>query len=408
MIIVAITFLALISMAALAIDAGQLWWNRRSLVVDTDAAALAAANHARSRVVAGAACDSTDLLSGKSAADVAEDVIAENDATTQFDKGNPAQFSIDCTDGTVSVAAVNNQAFAFAPVMPGIGTDADVYARSTAKIGPFVAMDKLRPLPVCVNGTAANPSAYEAWQAGSITPPVWMGPTVSGHIYKVVVDNAAFKDLCNPSGLSASGGFRWIDFDGTESGSHGRPCLEGDPAEPAGSGTAELRFGFEFGYPCQVYLNGYDDGTNVGPNCRPDPGGAWEVDSCPSGDGVSTSSLKCIKGDPPCSVNQVCADIVTTPATSCPHIWTLLLYDELLPDPTLPSPANENQPRFRPSGFVSAVVRKVGTDASDFYVGLEFLSTWTGTGVMGPLPAGAPAHNLGIRLCGAEAELNCD
>jgi hypothetical protein len=405
-VIFAICLFMLMGIAALAVDAGLLWWNRRSLVVDTDAAALAAAGYARDQVLAGVDCSNAGPAVAVGAGLEADAVITENDTDTAFDPLNPAQFNLDCPTsryGHVTVGAINTQGYAFANVF-GNGSETDVFARSHAEFGPLVGADKLRPLPLCVNGTPAHPSAYEAWQSTDLLSPLYLGPTASGHVFKVPIDDDAFAAMCNSSGLSASGGFRWVDFDGDDGGGNGRPC----PDESAGGGSDELKTRFEDGYACLVYTHDYDDGTNSGHNCRPDTGGSWETDGCPSGDGVTAASLNCITGGSGCSVDQVCSGWLTTRAEDCSHIWTLLLYDELLPEPELPPSAAANQPRFHPSGFVKAVPRVVQHTGFDKYVGLEFIEIATGSGVIG-LPASGSAyhHLLGVRLCGAEDDDNC-
>lgn len=401
-VIFAISLFMLIGIAALAVDGGLLWWNRRSLVVDTDAAALAAAGYARDQAIAGLDCSGAAHTTVADGAGLeADSVVTDNDAATEFDPLDPAQFTLDCPAsryGHVTVGAINTQDYTFANVF-GNGSETDVFARSHAEFGPLTGADQLRPLPLCVQGTEDHPSAYEAWQADpmDLTSSAYHGPTISGHAFKVVIDDDAFAAMCNNDEVAASGGFRWIDFDGPDGGADGRAC----PAETvSGGGSAELKHRFVEGYQCLVYTHDYDDGVNAGHNCRPDIGGGWEADGCPSGDGVAAADLHCIEGSGGCSVDQVCPS--STAATSCEHQWTLLLYDDLLPGP------NPNQPRFHPYGFVKAVPRAVQATSADKWVALEFLEVSTGSGVIGLSSSGSAYHHvLGVRLCGAEDDDNC-
>lgn len=409
-IIVVISLMALFGVAALAIDVGSLWWTRRSLVVDVDASALAAASAAAAQVAA-SGCGASATAD---AATAATEILTANDPATAFDPSDPTNFTLDCdgVGGRATVTVTKNRGHVFANVFGGSGST-DVRTQGAAEFGPIVAAERVRPLPLCVGGPGM-PSAYDSWRTyvttGTVDPldPLYVDVTTGGIPYfKVEVDDTVFQTVCNPLGLAASGGFRWIDFDGKDGGANGEPCLPEDAEGVPGGGSAELKARMQTGYACYVHTHAYradgetgHDDPNSGHNCRPDDAG-WERDSCPSGDGVAAADLNCIEGSAGCSVNQVCP--ASTPALSCAHIWTLLVYDALEPDPLLSGPAAANQPRFHPVGFVTAVPRAVESGGSDKYVALEFIAQTGAKGVVGSgLAAVPPGADIGVRLCAAD------
>ncbi len=399
-VILAICLFAMLGVAALAVDAGQLWWNRRSLVTDTDAAALAAAGYAREQIVATGACDEAG------AGTVASAIVAANSTTTVFDPANPAQFDVTCVAGAryghVTVAATDRTRFAFAGIFGGGGTS-DVFARSHAEFGPIVATDHLRPLPLCIEEAVSPPrTAYSAWKAGVTTGAVVVGAGNPGTTYRIPVNQATFETVCNPEGWTTSGDFLWIDFDG---GGNATPC----PTE-SGGGAAEIKDRFTDRYPCRVYTHQYVDGHN----CRPDQGGVWSTDNCPSQSGNVTSIIHCVEGTGGGCVDQRCP--IGTAAADCPHKWTLVVYDQLsaikpstgeLCTPGGPG-ANSCQIEFHPTGFVQAVLRTTVAQGNNNELGIEFIADATDQGVIGGPGTDAGDLNItGVRLCGAEDVSNC-
>lgn len=404
-IIVVISLLALFGVAALAIDVGSLWWTRRSLVVDVDAAALAAASAAAAQV-AGGSCGVTATTK---AATAATEVVTANDTATAFNPADPTNFTLACAGvgGRATVTATKNRGHVFANVFGGSGST-DVRSQGAAEFGPIVGLERLRPLPLCVSGGGSHATAYEAWReyetsgppkVPNVLHPRFVGLSISGPYYSVVVENDAFQDSCNPLALPTPGDFRWIDFDGTDGGAGGAACIP-EEAEVSGGGTAELKSRIQLGYACSVYTHGYrgdgetnHDDASSGHNCRPDTT-AWHRDGCPVGEGVTTATLNCITGSSGCSPDQVCP--LTTAASDCSHIWTLLLYDQLFMD--------EGELRFHPVGFVNAVPREVNSGGpDDRYVAVEFIAHASNQGVVGSGLTSVPAGSvLGVRLCAAD------
>lgn len=402
-IIVVISLFALFGVAALAIDVGAMWWTRRNLVVDVDAAALAAASAAAAQLST-SACGSATTTEAKTAA---TELVTANDPTTSFDADDPTQFHLTCagSGGRVTITATKNSQHTFAGIFGGTGST-DVLTRTSAEFGPIVAMERVRPLPLCVQGGGSTPTAYEAWReyensvpkVADVDHPLFHQMNASGPSYKVVVDDDAFASMCNPTPVSTSGGFRWIDFDGTDGGANGSACVP-EESEVSGGGSSELKSRIQRGYACAVYTHSYrakgetgHDDPDSGHNCRPDSA-SWHRDGCPLGEGVTSATLSCITGSSGCSVDQVCPS--TTTATSCDHIWTLLLYDHLFMD--------EGEPRFHPVGFVNAVPRGLESGGSSKYVAIEFIGHATNQGVVGDgSTVLAPGQAMGVRLCAAE------
>lgn len=403
LVIVSVSLIALVGATALAVDGGALWFTRRNLVVDVDAAALATAMQQQDRVLSGLTCDDP------SATTHAEGIVADNDPDSVL-----VDVAVTCSGkyGKVTVDASKVQNHYFAGIFPGAGASTNVGARSIAEFGPFAGTDSLRPLPLCV-GSPADPSPYWYWndqkidsigEAGSVAVDdlfmIWepsLLPPSTGIAWKITIDAQYFAEICNPDGLPAPAQFRWIDFDGD--GSHGPsvPC----PNEGTENGANELRERFKTGYQCVVYSDKYTAGP--GPNCIPDSG-AWTGDNCPTTTGNVTAIINCLNGSGSHCIDQICP--LGTPAADCQHKWYLLIYDKLEAESSWPSSMT---PSVRPVGFVQGVPRYAdnpgGTEKP--FIAIEFIENAFGDGVIGgPGVDHSDLHVHGVRLCGAEVDDN--
>lgn len=412
-IVLAISVLMLFSVAALAIDVGLLRVNRRSLATDVDAAAMAVALYARELT--------TQSASGTCVEATLEPAVRARAVESLTEQGGGSvllgsEFEFTCTGryGRVTVAATNDQELPFAPAN-GNAESVDVYAASSAEFGPIVGAERARPIPLCVEGNGDIQTAYGAWQAGAgeADGEPWLGTSSSGEVYKILLDKTFFNTVCN-TGAQSPGNFLWVDFDGDDSntGKNGRPCPHpDDPAQADKEVTSRLLDG----YPCAVFTTAYVDGSTTGPNCRPDLTSVWESDSCPSITGTGGDDVNCIAGKTGGCVDQICAEtskgnpafdaaLWPTAAEDCHHIWTLIIYDQLVPE----TEGAATHPRLRPVGFVNVVPRWLVNNKKDGrYLAVEFLSLSEGQGVIGK-PADDQHHRvLGVRLCGAESEQSC-
>jgi Flp pilus assembly protein TadG len=137
---VAVTIFVLLGMAALAVDFGALYLDRRAMVNATDSASLAAAEAYALRE---AMCGSSD----QPAQDKADELATANVPSAQPDTrvGN-SPFVVDCAAGTVTVRYYKDHPYYFAPAL-GIG-DAQVAAKSTAAWGPAGGAGGVLPVMV--------------------------------------------------------------------------------------------------------------------------------------------------------------------------------------------------------------------------------------------------------------------
>lgn len=191
-VIVAISLLLLFGAGAIAIDLGSAWQTKRGLIVDTDAAALAAA-----RVAADEGC----TANAKQAAD---DFLSRNigEAVTLVE---PDEYRCNTTNdlttpNTVEIEFTN----ASQQTLSGaLGADEiDVYASSTAEFngGDF---GDLRPIAAC-----ASDAAIAAALASPDTPP-------STDPYFLSLDRGWKGDSpCIDSANKPSGDWGWVCFDG--------------------------------------------------------------------------------------------------------------------------------------------------------------------------------------------------
>lgn len=134
---VAVSMLALVGTTMLAVDGGNVWSSRRNIVVDTDAAALAAA-----RDLIEGACSASDIADAQA---LAEQVLLDNDPLTVL----TAPAAIVCNEwaGRVAVSAERATNLTFGG-LAGVPT-VDVASTSIAQYGQVASGEGLRPIAIC-------------------------------------------------------------------------------------------------------------------------------------------------------------------------------------------------------------------------------------------------------------------
>jgi Putative Flp pilus-assembly TadE/G-like len=177
-IIIAIVAVVLFSMAAFALDTGNLWQTRRSMVTASDAGALGAASK---YAVGGDGC----------AAGGAPALVADNRTDATLDVCQPT--TIDAHNGYVTVKAHTNVDFTFAGLF---GTsNRSVASTTTAQWGMPKSAIGLRPIALCLTSTPA----LKQWLNLPAGP---SGPTSSP--VTVTLSNAQ-PDACKDSSGSVAG-----------------------------------------------------------------------------------------------------------------------------------------------------------------------------------------------------------
>lgn len=267
-----------IASAAIAIDLGSAWASQRSLVTDTDAAALAGAerlaNATRSE------CMSQQSLAESDTGDVYDTVVSvldDNTATTEVlgvEIACPASAS-DPRGATVLVEAEQEAISAFAGA---IGFDPIVAnGMSAAEVGAAGSLGGLIPFVVCED------------EFGDDSP---LGPEDVGKTYPIPFARQTGQG-CNTDGKpnNGSGNWGWTGFDGNiGNGSNSDPtCVD----KPKPSLTCYLNQGF----PETVSLEdneekcGDKDGSPGETRCEARPGlinsavaEFWKVWGCPKFD----------------------------------------------------------------------------------------------------------------------------
>lgn len=210
-VIVAIALLLLFGAGAIAIDLGSMWETKRDLVIDTDAAALAAA-----RLAAEEGCtddvrqESADFLSRNLGTTIDVDDLAPV-CTTTPDLTTPYTVQISFTDQAQQTLS------------GAIGAEElNVFSSSTAEFNGL-ATGPLRPIAVC-NDHAAIQSALSS-------PPPSEGLTF------IVSMERTWKD---PASCGDAGGFwYWMCFD-------------------SNCGQSDVNSYFEDGYPGAIDLGSAD------------------------------------------------------------------------------------------------------------------------------------------------------
>lgn len=165
--IVVICLILVLGMSALAIDMGNLWAQRRSMVDATDAAALAAA-HFMSQQDASACTNSNTLATAQT---TAQSLLTQNQPAAFLDSSSG--FQVWCSGapyrGQVTVTAYNPTSLMFAPAI-GIKRTQNVRSISVAQWGPLAQATGVRPIAICDQS-----AVYQDWlrfgAAGSGTTP---------------------------------------------------------------------------------------------------------------------------------------------------------------------------------------------------------------------------------------------
>ncbi|MDH3680473.1 MAG: pilus assembly protein TadG-related protein [Acidimicrobiia bacterium] len=177
---VALSMVVLLGMASLVIDLGNGWRTRRALIAATDAAALAAA---QDFVNDTNGCTST-----------AGSYLTSNESTSVLVSCVPFAYSAD--HGRVTVTADQNVDTWFAAVI-GEG-DYDAQSVTTAVWGPPAGVTGLRPIGLCVEGSAALRDVID-------------NPPATETLIRIDYDKDQ-PDACG--GASVPGNWGTIDFDG--------------------------------------------------------------------------------------------------------------------------------------------------------------------------------------------------
>ena len=135
--LVALSLVALLGMMALVVDVGSGWRTRRALIPATDAGALAAAQ---------------DFVNGDDGcATTAAQYVTANEPTATLTGCDSEWYDSD--HGRVTVTATEQVETWFAPVI-GRG-DYPVDATTSVRWGPPSAVTGLRPIGLCIDGSAA-------------------------------------------------------------------------------------------------------------------------------------------------------------------------------------------------------------------------------------------------------------
>jgi Flp pilus assembly protein TadG len=170
--IVAICLVIFLGMAALAIDLGNLWAQRRGMITATDASALAAASYIQNDPT-GLACQTAVSAGSASPAwtQAGDLYLTQNKSAATLTPGGfvvtPYGGSCSSQAGQVQVQAQVPAPLLFAPAI-GSAHSTDVVSTSVAEYGQLVAPTGLRPIGVCDTG-----NDFEDWLAygAGFTPP---------------------------------------------------------------------------------------------------------------------------------------------------------------------------------------------------------------------------------------------
>lgn len=170
--IVAICLVVFLGMAALAIDLGSLWTQRRSMITATDASALAAASYIQGDAT-GAACVAAVSSGSTSPAwtQAGDPYLTQNKSAATLTPGGfvVTPYGGNCASqaGQVQVQAQVPSPLLFAPAI-GSSHSVNVISTSVAEYGQLVAPTGLRPIGVCNTG-----DDFEDWlfYGAGLTPP---------------------------------------------------------------------------------------------------------------------------------------------------------------------------------------------------------------------------------------------
>lgn len=394
---VAVMLLALVGISMLAIDGGQLFTSRRNVIVDTDAAALAAARH-----MVTADCTAADQAD---AVDLALDVLDDNDSETT----TPTPPAVTCTGGAgrATVTAVRTTDLSFGG-LAGI-PEVDVPATSVAQWGYVEQATGLRPIALCdkdphflefardanylvdqdiidmggqelldlVDDVAADPAEHlMTGRDGNAFPP------------GTVVHRVEFSRVVDTCG-SAAGNWGWLDFDG------------------GGGGRQQL---------LDRLLNGYDHPVTVGDNedCAPelDPETDCQAETGAGGqsfDGTMTT-IHCPsqKAAATCVAEQLAYPVVLFTSFACNGGTT---GDDKGKDGdkgkgTPKGTCNDNgaNAEYDHVAFVGIIIRDwsgiTGNPNDVSWLGLEFVDPFLTSGTITGTPPVIGPGLISVQLCG--------
>ena len=223
-IIVAVSLVALIGMAALVVDAGAVFQERRELQNGADAAALAIAEDCAQDLTC------TDAVAGLTAADYIDDNALDGDSTLDDVDLDTSAKQVTVSASTATSGGGTSIAYTFAQIF-GL-TSKQVTAKATAAWG---APSSLHALPLTIE-------ACEFYKHSYGTPVIltFHNPTGSGSTPSCPV---------GPAGLDSPGNFGWLDgssdcealvTDGTAEGEPGNnpECSESELDELLGKEVA--------------------------------------------------------------------------------------------------------------------------------------------------------------------------
>ena len=183
---VALSMIVIMGAAALTVDLGNGWRTRRSLIPATDAGALAAAQ------------DFADITNPQNGCTngTAQTYVLANEANVDVPV-TCTPFIYSAQQGRVTVTATHDVETWFAPVI-GPNGNYNVSSTSTAVWGPPASVTGLRPIGLCIDGSAELENV--------ITNP----PTTETVI--VIEYNKDQPDDCG--GADIPGNWGTVDFDG--------------------------------------------------------------------------------------------------------------------------------------------------------------------------------------------------
>lgn len=384
---VAVMLLSLVAVSMLAIDGGQLFTSRRNVLVDTDAAALAAARH-----MVTAECT---VANRTDAADLAQDVLDDNDPSTT----TPTPPAIDCSAGVgrATVSAIRTTGLTFGGIA-GI-PEVDVAATSVAQYGPVASAEGLRPMALCdkdphfldfafdnghlteaeIRAMLPSPDGDALWdlvQQVEADPAEHLTTGPEGpynllpgeEVHKVLFSRQSTISGCG----SAGGNWGWLDFDG------------------GGGGAQQVRDWIRYGY---------DHPITVGPgeDCAP------EV----------TTEFDCI-GEPGAGGNSWddALEDIRCPSDKTAHecraegkAFPVVLFTSLACTGNGANPCgNGANARYDHVAFVGIAIRDwssvTGNPNNQSWFGLQFIDPFiTGGTITGTPPAIGPGL-VSVQLCG--------
>jgi hypothetical protein len=227
---VALSLVALLGAAAIAVDLGYVWSQRRNMVTATDAAALAAA---RDYAFDGVGCPAT-----------ATDYLDRNHASAQL---------VDCTaDGSsqfgfVTVNALTDVEYFFARVFGH--TDGAVESSTSVKWGVPYAVTGLRPFGLC--GALPDGETPTGWLAELFD---WIADPTSPQVIRIPYGKDDNPEACNGDD-DVPGNWGMIDFDG------------------GANSNNDTKDWVEFGY------DGLVNAGTIGENCTTEAWACYEGDT---------------------------------------------------------------------------------------------------------------------------------